>query len=139
MYTIFHNPRCSKSRQGLEILENAGVDFEIREYLKEGQNPEISELKNIQKLLGFEGRDIIKMIRIKEKFWAEILEKGEEGEEEKDIKKLISENSENTPKNNQKILELLVKFPRGLERPILIQNNEKAVMGRPPENFLELL
>ena len=136
MYTIFHNPRCSKSRQGLEILENAGVEFEIREYLKEGQTPEISELKKIQKFLGFEGQDIVKMVRVKEKFWAEIRE---EGGEENDIKKLISENSENTPENNQKILELLVKFPRGLERPILIQNNEKAVMGRPPENFLELL
>ncbi len=120
MYTIWHNPRCSKSRAGLEILKNSGKEFEIREYLKEGENPEISELQKIQKFLGFTEDDIFKMVRVKESFWKE---------EGIDIKSL----------SEQEILELLVKFPRGIERPILIKDNKVAVMGRPPENFLEIL
>lgn len=116
-YTLLHNPRCSKSRQGLEILQKSGKEFSVIEYLKEGQTLDFDNLKKIRNMLG---GDIMQMVRRKEKFWKE---------EGIDLSSL----------SEAEILEILLTFPRGIERPILIKNDKKAVIGRPPENFLKLV
>ena len=110
---IYHNPRCSKSRQGLEILKNKGVDFEIVQYLN--TPPTIDELKEIIKKLGIKPIDLV---RKNEKIW--------------------KENYKGKEVNDDKIIEAMVKFPKLIERPIVIKE-DKAVLGRPPENILKIV
>ena len=111
MNKYFHNPRCSKSRQGLAILEENGVELKIVEYLKEGISQkdflEIVRLSNRSPLDG--------LIRTKEALFKELDLKGKEFSN-KEWAKIISEN------------------PKLLERPILL-NDSTAVVGRPPESF----
>ena len=113
MIKIYHNPRCSKSRQGLEILNNSGKDFEIINYLK---NPiTVKELTNIVNLLHIEPIDLIRKNEI--------------------IWKSEYKNKELT---NDEIIIAMIKNPKLIERPIVI-NNEKAVIGRPSEKIKEIL
>ncbi len=109
---IYHNPRCSKSRQGLQILKDNKVDFEIVQYLK--QTPTKEELTDIINKLGIKPIDLV---RKQEKIWKENY-KGKE----------LSDNE---------IIQAMVENPKLIERPIVIKEN-KAVLGRPPENILEL-
>ncbi|HLW57293.1 MAG TPA: arsenate reductase (glutaredoxin) [Bacteriovoracaceae bacterium] len=111
-YTIYHNPRCSKSREALKILENAGVDFEVVEYLK--TPPKKADLQGILKKLNDSARNIV---RTKESVFAEL---------EVDLD------------NENQIIDAILKHPILLERPIVVTNN-RAVIGRPPENILDLL
>ena len=113
-YTLIHNPRCSKSRQAKQILEDNGVEFKVREYLKEPLDS--SELKDLFKKLEF---DPSVTIRTNETIYKE-LSLGESA---------LSQNE---------WIELLVKNPILLERPILVSSN-KAIIGRPPENILLLI
>ena len=106
MITIYHNPRCSKSRQALEILENSKKEFEIKEYIREGLSKE--EIERLQKLLGL---NVLDFLRQKET-------------EFKETKIDWKDNSLATQK--------LIELPKLLERPIVI-NGDKAVIGRPPE------
>jgi arsenate reductase len=110
---IYHNPRCSKSRQGLAILQEAKVDFEIIEYLK---NP-LTE-KEIKTLLSRLNINAIDLVRKNESVWKEKY-KG------KDL-------------NNQQIITALTENPKLIERPIVIHNN-KAVIGRPPEKIISFI
>lgn len=114
MLQILHNPRCSKSRQTLKLIEDAGVTPEIILYL---ENPlgrdELMSL--IAKLNLSSARDVIR--------------KGEKEYKELGLKAETSET---------KLVEALAGHPRLLERPIVIQGS-KAIIGRPPENVLELL
>ncbi len=113
MIKIYHNPRCSKSRQGLEILNNSGKDFEIINYLK---NPiTVKELTNIVNLLHIEPIDLIRKNEI--------------------IWKSEYKNKELT---NDEIIIAMIKNPKLIERPIVI-NNEKAIIGRPSEKIKEIL
>ena len=113
MIKIYHNPRCSKSRQGLEILNDSGKDFEIINYLK---NPiTVKELTNIVNLLHIEPIDLIRKNEI--------------------IWKSEYKNKELT---NDEIIIAMIKNPKLIERPIVI-NNEKAVIGRPSEKIKEIL
>ena len=113
MIKIYHNPRCSKSRQGLEILNTSGKDFEIINSLK---NPiTVKELTNIVNLLHIEPIDLIRKNEI--------------------IWKSEYKNKELT---NDEIIIAMIKNPKLIERPIVI-NNEKAVIGRPPEKIKEIL
>ena len=114
MYTILHNPRCSKSRQGLEILTNSGSIFEIREYLK---NP--LDKEELQRLCEQLQMKPIKFTRVKEK--------------EFKIAGLTKESSD------EEIINAMVKYPKLIERPILIKNNKSAVVGRPLENIEEMV
>lgn len=113
MIRIYHNPRCSKSRQGLTILTDSGKEFEIVEYLKD--SPTKKELVDLVKMLGISPMELIRKNEIiwKEKF------KG---------KKL----------SDDELLTAMVNNPKLLERPIVVHNN-KAVIGRPPEKIMELL
>lgn len=110
---IYHNPRCSKSRQTLALIEDAGAAVEVIKYLEE--IPSKEELTAIIKLLGITP---LQLVRKGEKDWKENF-KG---------KVLLDE----------EIIEAMIAYPKLIERPIVIKDN-KAVLGRPPENVLNLL
>lgn len=112
---IYHNPRCTKSRQTLKLAEDNNLDLEIIDYLKEP--PSVEELDEICTKLGVEPQEII---RTKEKLFTEL------GLSKKD------------KKTRRQWLEILSENPRLIERPIVIYNN-KAVVGRPPENILQII
>ncbi len=113
MIKIYHNPRCSKSREGLAILEASGKPFEVIKYVEDV--PTKDELKRVLKLLSIAP---IELIRKNEATWKEKF-KG----------KALSDDE---------IVEAMITYPKLMERPIVIQGN-KAVIGRPPEKILELL
>lgn len=110
---IYHNPRCSKSRQTLELIQNAGQQPEVIEYLK--NPPSATELATILKMLGLKPE--------------EILRKGEQLYKDKYKGQLLSD---------EEWIQVMAENPVLIERPIVIKDN-KAVLGRPPENVLELL
>lgn len=112
--TLFHNPRCSKSRQTLELLHAKGAEPEIIEYLK--TPPTEEELDHILNMLGLEPRQLM---RTKETEYTE--------------NKLDDESL-----TRQQLIQAMVKYPKLMERPILVNNN-KAAIGRPPEDVLEIL
>ena len=111
--TIFHNPRCGKSRSTLALLENKGVQPHIIEYLK--TPPTKEELRSILKKLGMKP--------------AQIVRKSEEVFKERFAGKTLSD---------EQLLDALAKNPILIERPIVVKG-DRAVIGRPPENVLELL
>ena len=111
---IFHNPRCSKSRQTLTILEDNGVDFDIIEYLKESPNKET--LIQIINLLDVKPRDLIR--------------KGEAVYKEKGLNR--------GDLTDDDLLQFMVDNPILIERPIVYDDN-RAIIGRPPENVLIFL
>ena len=110
---IYHNPRCSKSRQGLQLLKENNVDFEVVEYLK--NPPTKDELKELIKKLGIKPIDLV---RKNEKIW--------------------KENFKGKDLTDEQIIDAMVTYPKLIERPIVIKD-DKAVVGRPPENILELI
>ncbi len=113
-FKILHNPRCSKSRQTLALLEENNLDFEVVEYLK--TPPTQKELKLILKLLGSEPKDIMR--------------KGEAEYKESGL------NDDSLTQSEQ--IKRMVAYPKVIERPI-VYSQDKAVIGRPPENVLELV
>ena len=112
--TIYHNPRCSKSRQTLQIIKDHGIQPVVVEYLKVPLKK--SELNNISRLLNKRPKDFVR--------------KTEADFKEYNIKNIIE--------NDIELINKMVKFPKIIERPIVVLR-EKAVIGRPPENVLELL
>ncbi|MEP2772342.1 MAG: arsenate reductase (glutaredoxin) [Fulvivirga sp.] len=108
MLTIYHNPRCSKSRQTLGIIEEAGQMVQVVEYLK--TVPTKEELAEIVKKLGLKPIELIR--------------KGEAD---------YKENFKGKTLTDEEWIEAMVQYPKLLERPIVIKDN-KAVLGRPPEN-----
>ncbi|WP_299709724.1 arsenate reductase (glutaredoxin) [uncultured Tenacibaculum sp.] len=113
MIKIYHNPRCSKSRQGLAILEESKKEFTVVKYLNETVNE--TELKEIISLLNIAPIDLV---RKNESIWKENY-KG---------KDLIDD----------EIITAMVENPKLIERPIVI-HDKKAVIGRPPQKILEIL
>jgi len=112
--TIYHNPRCSKSRATLALLQEQGVQADVVEYLK--APPSVAELEDILDMLGLEPRDLI---RKKE---AEYREAG----------------LDDMGLSREQLVEAMVKHPKLIERPIVISNG-RAAIGRPPEKVLEIL
>ena len=112
--TIYHNPRCSKSRQTLQLIEEKNIKPVIVEYLK--TPPSKSELKNILNMLNLKPRDLL---RKKE---AEYKEQG----------------LDNTSLTDEQIIEIMIAHPKLIERPIVVTDN-KAALGRPPESVLEII
>ena len=111
---IYHNPRCSKSRQTLALIEEKNLQPEIVLYLE--NTPDASEIKEILGKLGITAR--------------ELLRKGEQAYKDNHLSdKELSDDA---------LIEAMTKFPKLIERPIVIKGN-KAVLGRPPENVLELI
>jgi len=113
MIKIYHNPRCTKSRQGLEALEKSGEQFEIIKYLE--NIPTKDELRKILAYLNIPAENLV---RKNEAIWKENFRGKELSEEE--------------------ILDAMVKYPKLIERPIVIKN-DKAVIGRPTEKIYDLL
>nr|WP_299167663.1 arsenate reductase (glutaredoxin) [uncultured Allomuricauda sp.] len=113
MIKIYHNPRCRKSREGLDLLEKSGKDFEVVLYLE--NVPTHGELKTIIKQLGIPA---IELVRKNEAIW-----------KEKYKGKTLSENE---------IIDAMVENPKLIERPIVINGNE-AVIGRPSEEINKIV
>ncbi|HUF74223.1 MAG TPA: arsenate reductase (glutaredoxin) [Gammaproteobacteria bacterium] len=110
---IYHNPRCSKSREGLKLLEERGVDIDVVEYLK--TPPTEDEIRDLLGRLGLEAADIVRA--------------GEPAFKESGL------SLESPP---EKLTALIAKEPIVLERPIVVVG-DSARIGRPPERILELL
>lgn len=111
---IYHNPRCSKSRATLALIEAQGHTPTIVEYLT--TPPTVPELQDIIKKLGIHPRDILRT-------------------KEEEYKSL---NLADQSLSDEAILATITEHPRLLERPIVVTNNQ-AIIGRPPENVLPLL
>jgi arsenate reductase len=109
---IYHNPRCSKSREGLKTLELITSEFEIIRYLDDV--PSVGEIEEILDMLDM---DAIDLVRTKESIWKENFKDKELSEEE--------------------IILAMAEFPKLIERPIVI-NGEKAVIARPADKIKEL-
>lgn len=112
--TIYHNPRCSKSRETLKLLQEKGIEPNVREYLKDVPNAD--ELQTVLKALGISARELL---RTKE---AEYKEAG----------------LNDTSLDDDAIIDAMTRFPKLIERPIVI-NGDQARIGRPPESVLEIL
>ncbi|AOE87037.1 arsenate reductase (glutaredoxin) [Pseudomonas sp. TCU-HL1] len=112
--TLYHNPRCSKSRSALELLEARGLAPTIVRYLE--TPPSAAELRDLLAKLGLSGRQLLRS-----------------GEDE--YKAL---NLDDTSLSEAQLINAMVTHPKLIERPILIVG-DKAVVGRPPEKILEIL
>jgi len=111
---IYHNPRCSKSRETLQLLDNNGVEIQVVEYLTEP--PGSDELSEILELLGLEPRDLMR-------------------KHEAPYKDL---NLDGETLTRDELIQAMVEFPILIERPIVISGNV-AVIGRPPEKILDII
>lgn len=111
--TLYHNPRCSKSRSALAILEEKGIRPEIVEYLK--TPPTKEELRAILKKLGMKPEQIVR--------------KGED---------VYKQNFAGKALTDEQWLDALARNPILIERPIVVKG-DRAVLGRPPEKVLELI
>lgn len=114
MVTIYHNPRCSKSRQTLALIEERGITPDVVLYLD--NPPSATALKGLLQQLGISPR--------------ELLRKGEDAYKELQLS--------DTSLSDKQLIEAMVTHPKLIERPIVV-NGDRAVLGRPPENVLELL
>ncbi|KYG81922.1 arsenate reductase [Roseivirga ehrenbergii] len=113
MLKIYHNPRCQKSRQTLQLIEESGEMLTIVEYLKE--TPSEDQLREILKKLGMKAEEIVR--------------KSEAVYKEQFKGKTLSEDE---------WIAAMVEYPSLIERPIVVKG-DKAVLGRPPENVKSLL
>jgi len=110
---IYHNPRCTKSRQTLQLIKDAGIEVEIVEYLK--VIPSVEELKMILMKLNLRPKEIIRTSEAvyKEKF-------------------------KTSNFNDDEWIKIMIEYPKLIERPIVVKGN-KAILGRPPENVFDLI
>jgi arsenate reductase len=114
MATIYHNPRCSKSRQTLELIKHQGIEPEIVLYLETPLDAQIIAV--LLKKLGISPR--------------QLLRKGEQVYKE--------QNLADTSLSEKQLIEAMAAFPKLIERPIIVVG-DKATIGRPPEQVLEIL
>src|SRR5690606_37548039 len=113
MTTLYHNPRCSKSREALHLLEEEGETIEIVKYLD--TPPTHKELKQVIELLGIKP---IALIRTQEADW--------------------KQNYKDKNLTDEQIIDIMVQNPKLIERPIAIKGTH-AVIGRPPKKVLDIL
>jgi len=112
--TIYHNPRCSKSRQTLELIRSKGVEPEIVLYMED--TPSVEDIQDALRMLGMKPMDILR-------------------QKEPEFREHFAAADELT---DTQFIELMRLYPKVIERPIVV-NRGKAVIGRPPENVLEIL
>ncbi|WP_455198463.1 arsenate reductase (glutaredoxin) [Kaarinaea lacus] len=112
--TIYHNPRCSKSRVTLQLLADHDIEPEIVEYLK--TPPDAKTLDELLTRLGMEPRDLMRK------------NEAEYKENHLDDQSL----------SRDQLIQAMVDHPKLIERPIVVANNKVAI-GRPPENVLDIL
>ncbi len=113
MVKIYHNPRCTKSRQALQLLEEKGVEHEVVKYMDDALTP--AELKTVLNKLGMNASELI---RKNEQIWKDEFKDKEMDEEE--------------------LILAMIEYPKLMERPI-VENGDQAVVGRPTEKVLEVL
>lgn len=113
MIKIYHNPRCSKSRQGVKYLEDKGLEFEVIQYLKDEFTAD--ELKEVIQKLNIKP---IELVRTRETIW--------------------KENFKDLELSDDQIIQAMVENPRLIERPIVV-NKDKAVVARPTEDIEKVL
>jgi arsenate reductase len=113
MIQIYHNSRCSKSREGLQILEESGQDFRIVDYMKDKLS--VEELTDLIQKLNISPMDLV---RKNETIW--------------------KENFKGKELTDKEVIEAMAEFPNLMERPIVV-NNDKAVIGRPPILIKDIL
>ena len=113
MFTIYHNPRCRKSREVLKYLENIGKKVEVVNYLKKPLTK-----SNIKEILTQIEHKPIQIVRKKEADWKAVINKNELTEDQ--------------------ILDILVKYPKTIERPIVI-SEKSGVLARPLEKLISFL
>lgn len=111
---IYHNPRCSKSRQTLQLLQEKGIEPEIIEYLK--TPPSAAELNEILTKLNMEPRQLMR-------------------KQEQEYK---ANNLNDEGLDREALILAMINLPKLIERPIVLAN-DKAAIGRPPENVLTIL
>ena len=111
--TIWHNPRCSKSRDALALLEEKGIDADVVKYLE--TPPSKEELREVLDMLGIPARALM---RTKEALYKEL-----------NLKEVTDE---------AKLIEAMAEHPKLIERPVVIKEG-KAAIGRPVENIIDLL
>lgn len=111
--TIYHNPRCSKSRETLQLLLAQGVEPEVIEYLK--VPPSKGQLKQLLKMLGLQPRELM---RRKEPEYEAL-------------------GLDDPTLSREQLLDAMVAYPVLIERPIVV-NGDRAALGRPPEQVLEI-
>ena len=112
-FVIYHNPRCSKSRQTLSLLESKGVQTRVELYLEDPLSER--NIKSLLEKLDINARDLIR-------------------KNEEEFKK----SGLTLSSNEQALISAMAKSPKIIERPIVVRG-ERAVIGRPPENVLELI
>jgi arsenate reductase len=113
-YTIYHNPRCSKSRQTLQLLQQHGIEPEVRLYLQ--QAPGADEIRELLGKLGIEARGLLR--------------RGESEYKEQQLASPALSDSE--------LVAAMAQTPKLIERPVVVRG-DRAVLGRPPENVLNLI
>lgn len=114
-FEIWHNPRCSKSRETLKILQEAGADVTVRRYLDDP--PSVTELRKAIRRLGIEPVELVR--RSEDAAKALGLDRGDH--------------------NIATVTVALAGNPILIERPVVLAEDGRAVIGRPPENVKELL
>ncbi|XOV87452.1 MAG: arsenate reductase (glutaredoxin) [Pseudomonadota bacterium] len=112
--TIYHNPACSKSRQSLALIQEQGITPEVIRYLE--QPPSAQTLKRLLQMLGMSPRALLR-----------------KGEDAYKARGLADDSL-----TDEAIVEAMVAEPKLIERPIVVRG-DRAVLGRPPENVLDLL
>lgn len=112
-FTIYHNPRCSKSRTTLALLQEKGIDPDVVLYLE--QAPDAAEIRGLLDKLGVPAAALVR------KGEAEYREAG------------LSASS-----SDDELVAAMAAHPRLIERPVVVRG-ERAVLGRPPENVLDLM
>jgi len=112
--TIYHNPRCSKSRAAMELLTEKGIEPQVVKYLD--TPPDRETLLDLLKMLGLEPRELMR-----------------KGEQEYKDNNLSDESL-----TRDELIDAMLKYPRLIERPIVIKDG-KAAIGRPIENIIEIL
>ena len=110
---IYHNPRCAKSRQTLVLLQENGVELEVVEYLKD-----LLTTEDLSQLISFLGIKPLELVRKNESTWKE---------------KYKGKNL-----SDEEVIKAMVENPKLIERPIVVKQ-KTAVLGRPPENVLQLI
>ena len=112
-FTIYHNPRCSKSRTTLALLQDRGIEPEVVLYLE--TQPDANEIRGLLEKLGISA--------------AQLVRRGEEAYKASGLDASASENA---------LVNAMANHPKLIERPIVV-HGDRAVLGRPPENVLELI
>jgi len=115
MITVYHNPRCQKSREALAHLDAKGLEYNIRRYMNDEDSMSAAEFENVLDALEM---DAIELVRTKEALWKEEFKDLELDEDE--------------------IILAMIEHPRLMERPI-VMNGNKAVVARPAEKVEEVL